>query len=110
MLKDWKIEALTGYKPRANFYLEFSMAEPFGISAIANTYNRIFAKSKDSVGYITELSMAVNWKVYEHCDKNVSYAKFYQSIWEQVDNYCNQSLKGINLEYYQRHIAEYCSW
>lgn len=109
-IKDWRIEQLTGYKPHFSFYVEFSMAEPFGISAIANTYNRMFKRNKDSVVGVTELSMAINWKIYEHCDGGVSYAKFYQSIWDSIDNYCKDNLKGDDLRYYLKHIEDYCSW
>ncbi len=109
-IKDWKIEQLTGYKPRANLYVEFSISEPFGISAIANTYNRLCAEYKNNAVYLTELSMVINWKIYEHYDKEPQFAKFYQSIWEQIDNNCKENLKGEELRYYETHIADYCSW
>lgn len=109
-IKDWKIEQLTGYKPHKRFYVELSMAEPFGISAIANTYDRLFVENKHDPIFITELSMAVNWKVYEHYDKEKWIYKLYQSMWEQIDNHCKQNLKGNDLEYYNKCISDYCSW
>ena len=109
-IKDWKIEFLTGYKPNANFYVEFSMAEPFGLSAIANVYDRLFLKSKDDYILITELAMVVNWKIYEHYDKEKWMFKLYQSVWDQLDSYCRHNLKDDKLDYYDRCINDYCSW
>lgn len=99
-IKDWNIEALTGYKPHTTFYTDFSIAEPFGISAIADTYNRAFAEWKDDVVYITELTMALNWKVWEHYDSNKTLSRFYQSMWEKADSWCLDNLKGADLKYY----------
>lgn len=109
-MKDWKIEQLTGYKPHANFYIEFSMSEPFGISAIASVYDRLFFKVKDDYICLTELSMVINWKVYEHYDKKDWMVKLYQSIWDQIDTYCKQNLPDRELEYYNKHILECCNW
>lgn len=109
-MKDWKIEQLTGYKPHANFYVDFSMAEPFGISAIANVYNRLFSQYKNNTVYLTELSMAINWKIYEHYDKEKQLTKFYQSIWEQIDGYCKENLQKPYIDYYNRSISDFCSW
>jgi len=109
-MKDWKIEQLTGYKPHTNYYLQFSMAEPYGISAIANVFNNIFSDCKYNTVSVTELAMAVNWKIYEHYDKEKQLAHFYQSIWDQVDNYCKGTLTDSNLRYYQKTIEDCCSW
>ena len=32
--KDWNIEAMTGYKPITTFYMDFSIADKFGVAAI----------------------------------------------------------------------------
>ena len=99
-LKNWRIEELTGYKPHTTFYTDFSMAEPFGITAITDTYNRAFKEWKSNVVYLTELVMVLNWKIWEHCDNNQVLAKFYQSMWEKADEYCMTNLKGDDLRYY----------
>lgn len=100
MIKNWNIEALTGYKPHTTFYTDFSIAEPFGISAITDTYNRAFEEWKDNVVYITELTMVLNWKIWEHYDKNETLARFYQSMWEKADEWCMNNLKGNDLKYF----------
>lgn len=100
MIKDWNIEKLTGYKPHTTFYTDFSIAEPFGISAIADTYNRAFKEWKNNVVYLTELTMVLNWKIWEHYETNETLAKFYQSMWEKTDAYCMDNLKGDDLKYF----------
>ena len=100
MIKDWNIEKLTGYKPHTTFYTDFSIAEPFGISAIADTYNRAFKEWKNNVVYLTELTMVLNWKIWEHYETNETLAKFYQSMWEKTDAYCRDNLKGDDLKYF----------
>lgn len=67
-IKDWNIEALTGYKPITTFYTDFSIAEPFGESAIKDTYERAFKIWKSDYKYLTELVMVLNWKCWEHED------------------------------------------
>lgn len=80
-LNDWNIEKITGYKPKTTFYLDFSMAEPFGISAVADTYERAFKAWKDNVEYVTELTMVLNWKIWEHYETNEPLANLYNDLW-----------------------------
>ena len=104
MLKDWKIEALTGYKPHTTFYVDFSLSDPYGIVAITETYNRLFEESKNNVVHITELVLVLQWKIYEHYDNNKILTKFYQSMWEVTDNWCRNNLKGNDLKYFENTV------
>ena len=54
--KDWNIEALTGYVPKTTFYMDFSIADKFGIEAIKDTYKRAFEGWKNDYIYLTALS------------------------------------------------------
>lgn len=101
-IKDWNIEKLTGYHPKTTFYTDFSIAEPFGISAIADTYERAFKEWKNNPVYLTELAMVMNWKIWEHYETNESFAKFYNDLWTRTDAYCADNLTGKDLEYYLR--------
>lgn len=101
MLKDWKIEALTGYKPHTTFYTDFSLSDPYGIVAVTATYNKRFEESKASVVNMTELVLVLQWKVYEHYDENRTLAKFYQSMWEVTDRWCRENFKDNDLKYYR---------
>lgn len=102
MIKDWNIEKLTGYKPHTTFYTDFSMAEPFGITAITETYNTVFNDSKSNIVYLTELVMVLNWKIWEHCETNPTLSRFYQSMWEKTDAYCMENLTGDDMSYFLR--------
>ena len=64
-LKNWRIEEITGYKPKTTFYTDFSLAELFGEKGIRETFNLAFNEWKDNAVYITEFTMALNWKCWE---------------------------------------------
>lgn len=100
--KDWNIEAITGYVPKTTFYMDFSIADRFGVDAIQDTYNRAFESWKDNYIYLTELVMALNWKIWEHYERNEKYARLYNTLWETADAYAVENLKGEELSYFYR--------
>ena len=102
IFKDWNIEELTGYKPKTTFYMDFSIADAFGTDAIKDTYKRAFEHWKDNVVYLTELVMALNWKIWEHYQHNEAYAELYNELWGEADLYCTENLKGEDLKYFYR--------
>lgn len=97
---DWNIEAMTGYTPKTTFYTDFSIADNFGKSAIEDTYRRAFGEWKKNVVYLTELVMALNWKIWEHYGRNDEYARLYQELYEKADRYACENLKGDDLMYF----------
>ena len=100
-IKTWSIEAITGYKPITTFYEDFSIADRFGADAIKDTFNRALKGWKHNHKYLTELAMAMSWKVNEHyCAGNMKYAELYQDLYEKIDTYCKDHLKGEELSYY----------
>ena len=101
-IADWNIEEMTGYKPQTTFYTDFSIADHFGINAIKDTYNRAFSEWKDNVVYLTELVMALNWKIWEWYEKNDEYGRLYDKLWREADGYAVNNLKGEDLEYFYR--------
>lgn len=101
-LTNWNIEEMTGYKPKTTFYMDFSIADGFGVDAIKDTYNRAFESWKGDTEYVTELAMVLNWKIWEHYDHNDKYARVYNDLWEQIDIWCMDNLKGDDLKYYYR--------
>ena len=98
-IKNWNIEAITGYKPITTFYQDFSIADMFGINAIKDTYNRAFKEWKSDYKYLTDLVMVLNWKIWEHNENNNDYAKLYNELWEQLDLYASENLKDEELSY-----------
>ena len=99
-IPDWNIEEMTGYKPKTTFYTDFSIADRFGLSAIKDTFNRAFKEWKNIVEYVTELVMALNWKIFEHYGYNDEFAKTYDELYRQADEWCMNNLKGEDLRYY----------
>lgn len=98
----WNIEAMTGYKPKTTFYEDFSIAEVFGQAAVKDTFNRAFKHWKNDYEYLTELVMALNWKIWEHYETNTTLAKLYNELWETADLYAQENLKGEELSYFYR--------
>ena len=99
-IKTWNIEEMTGYKPITTFYEDFSIADRFGISAIKDTFKRAFENWKDNYKYLTELVMALNWKIWEHYESNEKVARVYSDLWEKADGYAMDNLKGEELRYF----------
>ena len=85
-VKDWNIEAMTGYKPKTTFYMDFSIADKFGKDAIIDTFNRAFKSWEHNVEYITELEMVMGWKSFEHEGDGLCevYSDFYYKLRDWV--------------------------
>ena len=98
--KDWNIEALTGYKPKTTFYMDFSIADKFGVEAIRDTYQRAFESWHEDIIYFTELVMVLNWKIYEHYESNTPLARLYEDLYFEADRWAQLNLEGEQLEYY----------
>ena len=100
-IRTWNIEAMTGYKPITTFYEDFSIADKFGMEAVKDTYKRGLESAR-FMGYkeLTEFVMALNWKIWEHCEQNEPLAKLYNDLWEEADVYAVENLKGEELQYF----------
>ncbi|MBR7097433.1 MAG: hypothetical protein IKC78_06605 [Alistipes sp.] len=101
-IEDWSIEELMGYQPITTFYTDFSIADKFGINAIKETYQRAFKEWQHDYKYMTELAMVLNWKIWRWHGKNEEYAKLYDHLWREIDEWCIDNLKGEELEYYYK--------
>lgn len=88
---------------KTTFRQDFTIADRYGISAIKDTFKRAFAEWKSNVEYVTELCIVLNWKIWEHYDKgNEEVARVYNDLWEKVDGWCQENLKGKDLEYFYK--------
>lgn len=99
-LENWTIQEQTGYKPITTFYTDFSIADKFGINAIKDTYKRAFEGWKTNFRYITELVMVLNWKCWRWYEHNDEYSKLYCALYEELNDWCFDNLKGQELEYF----------
>lgn len=93
---------MSGYEPKTTFWNDFSIAERFGIEAVKDTYKRAFDEWKTNIEYLTELTMMINWKMWRWADDKPALSMVYQKIWEELDAWCMDNLKGEDLQYYLR--------
>lgn len=101
-LMNWKQYALEycGYETKTTFGNDFDIAEAFGLDAIRDTYNRVFNEWKTNAVYLTELVLILNWKIWQHNEKNNEYALLYNELWEAAQGYALENLKGEELSYF----------
>lgn len=93
-------EGQLGYKQITTFFMDFGIAENFGVSAIKDTYKRGLEYAKTDYKVLTEFVMVLNWKVWEHYQTKPDLAAEYQKLWEQADAYATSHLKGDELSYF----------
>lgn len=89
-----------GYETKTTFWVDFSIADRFGISAIKDTFNRAFEEWKDNYVYLTELVMVLNWKIWDWYERDEDTARVYNTLWEIADSYAVDNLKGEELSYF----------
>ena len=81
--------------------MDFTIADKFGYKAIEDTYKRAFREWKTDCVYLTELSMVMNWKCWEHYEKgNMEVSELYSKLYYQTDGYALKHLKKDELKYY----------
>ena len=54
--------SMIGYEPKTTFWMDFSIADKFGIEAIVDTFNHAFKEWHTDHIYLTELVMVLNHK------------------------------------------------
>ena len=112
-LPQWKITEITGHEPKTTFWLDFSIADKFGLEAIKDTYNRAFNEWQSDHIYMTELAMVVNWKCWEHynrlnnllepyCDNHGEICQWYKDTYYKLLDWADKNLKGDKLTYFYK--------
>lgn len=89
-----------GYELQTTFWIDFTVADLFGLSAIQDTFNRAFEEWKDNYKYLTELILVLNHKIWQYYENRPDMAVLYNTLWEQADQYAKENLKGNELSYY----------
>ena len=94
---------VNGYETFTTFWNDFSIADVFGISAVKDTYRRAIETAK-ALGcvYVTELVLALNWKIWEHYQSNEPLARVYNDLWMKASEIAQTTLQGDELMYYYR--------
>lgn len=96
------IQSEIGYEIKTTFWEDFSIADQFGLEAVRDTYNRSFQEWKSDYIYLTELVMILNWKIWQHYDKNEKLAQLYDDLWRKTAGYASAHLKDEKLAYYYK--------
>lgn len=93
---------LLDYECKTTFWMDFSIADRFGIAAVRDTFRRAFREWKENTVYLTELVMVLNHKIWQHYERNERLAEVYNDLWEQASTYAETNLTGEDLDYYFR--------
>ena len=89
------------YEFKTTFWMDFTIADKFGIDAVKDTFKRAFSEWKTDYIYLTELTLVINWKCWQHYEKNnIEISKLYSEYYYQLREYCLDNLKGKELEYF----------
>ena len=89
------------YKFRTTFWSDFTIADAFGAHAVKDTFERAFGEWRSDAEYVTELSLVLNWKCWQHYEKgDEGMSGLYAGLYRTVDTWCYENLKGADLRYY----------
>lgn len=89
------------YEFKTTFWMDFTIADKFGIEAVKDTFKRAFSEWKTDYVYLTELTLVMNWKCWQHYEKNnIEISKLYSEYYYQLREYGLDNLKGKELEYF----------
>ena len=91
-----------GYEQKTTFWMDFSIADHFGVAAIKDTYKRAFKAWKNNTEYVTELVMVLNWKCWQYAGKMPTYSTLYSDLFYELRDWCLDNLKGDDLTYFLR--------
>lgn len=92
--------SMTGYEAKTTFWMDFSIADRFGIEAIVDTFNRAFKEWQTNHIYLTELVMVLNHKIWQWYDKNDTIARVYDNLWRKADEWAQENMHGKELQYF----------
>lgn len=58
-----------GYECKTTFWMDFSIADRFGIAAVKDTFKRAFKEWRTNVVYLTELVLVLNHKMWQPTER-----------------------------------------
>ena len=92
-----------GVKLESTFWMDFTIADKVGEKSVKDTYDRAFNEWKNNPKFMTELTIVLNWKIWQHWEKgDKAIAQVYNELWKECDDWCCENLKGEDLEYFYR--------
>lgn len=108
-LPEWKMAKDIGYEPQTTFWDDFSIADLYGLEAIADTYKRAFAAWKHDVKYIAEMTLVLNhkgiwyWQAsqqYDDDEKLRLISDLYLELYWQLKDWAQRNFDGDDAEYF----------
>ncbi len=85
------------------FWSDFTIAEAFGMNAVADTFNRAFSEWRSDYRYLTDLVIVLNHKTWQHWDSNRKLGELYCKLFETADRYAVETLKGDELHWFYKY-------
>lgn len=85
------------------FWMDFTIADVFGVNAIKDTYKRAFKEWKSDYKMLTALVVILNHKIWQHYEatpRRQDLVELYDNLWRQAQDYALTNLKGDELRYY----------
>ena len=101
-MSKWGIIDMAGYQPKTTYWQDFCIAEDFGLDAIQDTFNTAFETHKDDMEYGTELTMVLNWKIWQWYETDTEKARLYDKLWKEIDGYIMENWKDEKLAHFLR--------
>lgn len=89
-----------GYKMKTTFWMDFSIADSFGKRAIIDTYKRAFEEWSGDIEYVTELAIVLNYKIWQHYEKQDGLDSVYDVLWRELDNWIFENKNEDEVNYY----------
>ena len=87
-------------RPSNTFWMDFDIADRFGVDAIKDTFNRAFKEWQVDYKMFTELVMVLNLKCWSYYETNDTYYALYADLYYKADEWALDNLKGEQLKHY----------
>ena len=96
------------YEFKTTFWMDFNIAEQYGIEAVKDTFKRAFNEWKTDYIFLYELTLVMNLNCWYHYKKNnIKLSKLYAKYYHQLRDYGLNNLKGKELEYFVNNLYDY---
>ena len=76
---------VAGHKVVTTYWTDFTIAEFFGEKAIRETYKKCRDEWKEFPEYAAELTLVLNWKIWDFYKTDQKLAELYNELWEDCD-------------------------
>ena len=86
---------------QTTFWMDFTIADRFGINAVKDTFKRAYEEWKDNYVYLTELEIVMNWKCWDWYNKgNMKLSKLYSDYYYKCRDYAFKTFTKEQLDYH----------